>query len=77
MHSHTTIPFPDTNIDTTIAQHGALRVLAAAAVALFRAPTLRPPPTPTDALSDHLRRDVGLPPHTVEDRRVLADPFRY
>ena len=51
-----------TSIEATIAQHGALRVLGAAFLTLFHPPQLRPPPTAVDALDDHLRRDVGLPP---------------
>ncbi|MEO0944926.1 MAG: hypothetical protein AAFY06_08800 [Pseudomonadota bacterium] len=51
-----------TNIDATIAQHGALRVLCHAIGALFTLPPSRPPPTPLSGLDDHLRRDIGLPP---------------
>ena len=51
-----------TSIHATIAQHGALRVLSAAFLALVHPPQLRPPPTSAEDLDDHLRRDVGLPP---------------
>lgn len=70
-------PVPETSIADTIAQHGALRVLAASVVALFHAPTLRPPPIEADALDDHLRRDVGLPPRRAADPRLPVSPFRY
>lgn len=45
-------------IDRAIARHGAGRVLLAAALSLLR-PRSRPPDL--GALSDHLRRDIGLP----------------
>ncbi|MEN9061639.1 MULTISPECIES: hypothetical protein [Ponticoccus] len=70
-------PLPDTSIESTIAQHGALRVLTASLIALFHTPTLRPPPTDVDALDDHIRRDVGLPPRRAADPRLPLSPFRY
>lgn len=51
-----------TSIQATIAHHGALRVLAAALLALAHPKPLRPPPTDVRDLDDHLRQDVGLPP---------------
>ncbi|WP_126978608.1 hypothetical protein [Frigidibacter oleivorans] len=58
-HAKTRIP----SIDATIAAHGAWRVLAVAAGRLLTGPLRRrPAPTAADRLSDHLRRDVGLPP---------------
>ena len=52
-----------TSIEATIAQHGAFRVFGASLVALLHATRFRRPLTDADDLGDHLRRDVGLPPH--------------
>lgn len=46
-------------IDAAIAAHGATRVLLRAARALLAG---RPRPPDPGSLSDHLRRDIGLPP---------------
>ena len=62
-----------TNIDATIAQHGALRVLYHAIGALFTLPPSRPPPTRLSELDDHLRRDIGLPPEHTS--RPSISPF--
>lgn len=49
-------------IDNAVAMHGARRVLFAVLRAVLRPPP-RPPRRPTEiALSDHLRRDIGLAP---------------
>ncbi|MCK0142615.1 hypothetical protein [Aliiroseovarius sp. F20344] len=46
-------------LDDLIADHGTLRVLRALALRIMSGRTRRPQ---VDHLSDHLRRDVGLPP---------------
>jgi hypothetical protein len=46
-------------LDALIADHGAMRVLRALAMRLVSRKTR---PTRADHLSEHLRRDVGLPP---------------
>ncbi|SMR81753.1 hypothetical protein SAMN04488030_2174 [Aliiroseovarius halocynthiae] len=46
-------------LDELIAVHGAMRVLRALAMRLV---TRRARHYPLDHVSDHLRRDVGLPP---------------
>jgi hypothetical protein len=63
----------DLDLDQAIARHGAWRVLRAALAAL-----LRGPPGLRDAgrLSDHLRRDVGLPPGAVRQSPALRLPPR-
>ena len=53
---------PPHSIQMAIAEHGALRVFGAAAVAMMRALVVRVEADPTDRLSEHLRRDIGLPP---------------
>ncbi|WP_235933298.1 hypothetical protein [Paragemmobacter ruber] len=50
------------SIQLAIHEHGALRVLLAAARALIGAVVAPVLPDATDRLSDHLRRDIGLPP---------------
>ncbi len=47
-------------VDRLVAEHGAWKVAAALAARLFRR---RGPPVARDmrALSDHVRRDIGLP----------------
>lgn len=50
------------SIHLAIHEHGALRVLVVAAKALMRAATVPVQPDLTAHLSDHLRRDIGLPP---------------
>ena len=64
-----------TSIHATIAQHGALRVLSAAFLALVHPPQLRPPPTNAGDLDDHLRRDVGLPPKRAAGPPLPINPF--
>ncbi len=49
---------PRSRIDAVILEHGAWRVLGAAALALVR----RRRPREATALTAHLRRDIGLPP---------------
>ncbi|SPF77385.1 hypothetical protein ALP8811_02412 [Aliiroseovarius pelagivivens] len=46
-------------LDDLIANHGAIRVVRALAMRLVSQRVRRPQ---ADNLSDHLRRDVGLPP---------------
>jgi hypothetical protein len=46
-------------LDDLIADHGAMRVLRALAMRLVARSVRRPR---ADHLSEHLRRDVGLPP---------------
>ncbi len=75
MIDHPVAPHPSTDIASTIAQHGAPRVLAAALAALFRTPRMRPPPPLAEDLTNHLRWDVGLPPRTQVDRRLAVQPF--
>lgn len=53
---------PPHSIQLAIAEHGALRVFGAAAMAMLRAVFAPVEADPTEALSDHLRRDIGLPP---------------
>ena len=50
---------PRAALAALVAEHGGLRVMLAAAAAAL-APQPRPPDA--DALSPHLRRDLGLPP---------------
>lgn len=50
------------SIELALAEHGALRVFGAAALALLRAVFAPVEADPTDRLSEHLRRDIGLPP---------------
>lgn len=49
-------------IHLAIAEHGAWRVLAAALRTLIGAVFAPVEADATDRLSDHLRRDIGLPP---------------
>lgn len=63
-------PITVTDIKTTIAQHGALRVLFAALGALFTLPPSRPPPPRLSDLDDRLRQDVGLLPKRAERPEV-------
>lgn len=58
----TTGRVPPHSIQLAIAEHGALRVFGAAAIALMRAVLAPSEADPTERLSEHLRRDIGLPP---------------
>ncbi len=49
-------------IQLAIHEHGAMRVLLVAARALMGAVLAPASPNPTEQLSEHLRRDIGLPP---------------
>lgn len=52
-----------------IDRHGARTVLAALVAALTaRAVVRRPARLDASALNDHLRRDIGLPPHAPAPR---------
>lgn len=50
------------SIHRAIDEHGAWRVLGVALTSLLTAVAMRPASDPLDRLSDHLRRDIGLPP---------------
>jgi hypothetical protein len=50
------------SIHLAIHEHGAMRVLLVAARALMGAVLALVQPDPTERLSEHLRRDIGLPP---------------
>lgn len=50
------------SIQLAITEHGAMRVLLVAAKALMGAVLAPVQPDPTERLSEHLRRDIGLPP---------------
>lgn len=50
------------SIQLAIAEHGALRVFGASLLALLRAVFAPVEADPTERLSEHLRRDIGLPP---------------
>lgn len=49
-------------IHMAIQEHGAMRVLLVAARAMLGAVLAPADPDPTERLSEHLRRDIGLPP---------------
>ena len=49
-------------IDQLIQTYGLFPVVAALIRAAFRRKKTRPPPIRLADLSDHLRRDIGLPP---------------
>ncbi len=50
------------SIHMAIAEHGAMRVCGVAAIAMLRAIFGPAERDMMDHLSDHLRRDIGLPP---------------
>lgn len=64
IHSLSTRPNPGLHpIDHVIAQHGALRVMIRALLALARRDRRKPPqPLPVNA---HLRRDIGMAPQAM------------
>ena len=65
--SSTNPPIPD--LAALIDRHGAARVFGALARAvLARRTARRRARLDADALSDHLRRDLGLPPATAAPR---------
>ncbi len=65
----------NTPLHLVIAEHGAWRVLWAALSALV---TVRPTQEGTfDRLSDHLRRDIGLPPRGSPLPEAPVDPLRW
>lgn len=53
-------PLP--SIDAVLSAHGAGKVPRAAALAVLRGWFAKPHPPDLRALSDHLARDIGLPP---------------
>ena len=55
------VPSPVPAIDAVLAAHGAGKVLAAAVVALLRGRFRKTRPPDARCLSNHLRRDIGLP----------------
>ncbi|SFI66434.1 hypothetical protein [Celeribacter neptunius] len=63
--------FPRLHIHTVIANYGIWAVLLRVLRAMLRAK--RPPPS--IVLSDHLRRDIGLPPLRAQARPNLHDRF--
>lgn len=52
---------PETVLKALVAEHGALRVMAALVAALLKS-NRAPPRARLDRLPDHLRRDIGLGP---------------
>jgi hypothetical protein len=50
------------SIQLAIQEHGAMRVLLVAVKALMGAALAPTQPDLSEHLSDHLRRDIGLPP---------------
>jgi hypothetical protein len=52
---------PVPSIDAVLAAHGAGKVLAAAVTALLRGRFRKTRPPDARCLSNHLRRDIGLP----------------
>lgn len=66
------IKIEKTPLHLVIAEHGALRVLLAALFALLSSPRKD---GPEPHLSDHIRRDIGLPPHVAPPPVIL--PVRW
>ena len=58
----TTGRLPPHSIQLAIAEHGALRVIGVALTTLFGPVLALGAPDPTAHLSDHIRKDIGLPP---------------
>lgn len=65
------------SIHLAITEHGALRVLLVAAKALMRAVVAPAQPDLTERLSEHLRRDIGLPPRGSPARQAPMLPVRW
>lgn len=55
------VPSPVPAIDAVLAAHGAGKVLAVAVAALLRGRFRKARPPDVRCLSNHLRRDIGLP----------------
>ncbi|MGY9049544.1 hypothetical protein P775_16980 [Puniceibacterium antarcticum] len=72
----TSVPDNFPPLQDVIRRFGAWRVLLAALSALIRREraSQRPPPMSADGLSDHMRRDIGLPPK--RGPLPLQDPAR-
>ncbi|MBI1219701.1 MAG: hypothetical protein GC186_14260 [Rhodobacteraceae bacterium] len=70
--THSISADPGVAIAQIIGQHGAWRVLRAAALALFGG-VGRVPRYDIERMSDHLLRDIGLPPglRPPDDRTLL------
>jgi hypothetical protein len=62
---------PVPSIDAVLAAHGAGKVLAVAVAALLRGRFRKARPPDARALSNHLRRDIGLPPAGFSARDPL------
>lgn len=60
-------------MDDLIRNHGIIRVTVELIRAVFRFRKSRPPPFRASDFSDHLRRDIGLPPRGRGPRDW--DPF--
>lgn len=65
------------SIQLAIAEHGAGRVLGAAAMAMLRAVFTPVEADPTARLSEHLRRDIGLPPRGSPLPEAPMRPIRW
>ena len=65
------------SIQLAIAEHGALRVFGAPALAMLRAVFAPAEPDLTEHLSDHLRRDIGLPPRGSPPPEAPMLPVRW
>jgi hypothetical protein len=63
-----TAPLP--SIDAVLSAHGAGKVLRAAALAVLRGRFAKPRPPDLRTLSDHMVRDIGLPPWGMPDDRT-------
>lgn len=65
------------SIQLAIAEHGAGRVLAVALRSLIGAVFAPVEADATDRLSDHLRRDIGLPPRGSPLPEAPMIPLRW
>lgn len=65
------------SIHQAIAEHGALRVMGVALKTLVGAVFAAAEPDATEHLSDHLRRDIGLPPRGSPLPEAPTLPLRW
>lgn len=65
------------SIQLAIAEHGAGRVIGVAAMAMLRAVFAPVEADATTRLSDHLRRDIGLPPRGSPLPEAPMIPLRW